>query len=152
MLLEIFKWNDWDLRYSDFCKYLSTQRTRITTSGRQVNNCKNAHKLCKNLPLPENLSLTVSETGCLRFERFRVATMILRIAFFPSDILIFWCIKFRHGQNKFMVIKNNYRAFSDTLIEIYLINKNTVEAPLAVIPKLKDLRNDEGEYWNGYLN
>lgn len=51
-----------------------------------------------------------------------------------------------------MVIKNNYRAFSDTLIEIYLINKNTVEAPLAVIPKLKDLRNDGGEYWNGYLN
>lgn len=51
-----------------------------------------------------------------------------------------------------MVIKNNYRAFSDTLVEIYLINKNTVEAPLAVIPKLKDLRNDEGEYWNGYLN
>lgn len=42
--------------------------------------------------------------------------------------------------------------FSDTFIEIYLIKKNTVEVPLAVILKLKDLRNDEGGYWNGYLN
>lgn len=47
----------------------------------QMNNCKNGHKLCKNLFLP----VTLSETECLKFERFWIAMMVLRIA---SGILI----------------------------------------------------------------
>lgn len=75
---EIFTWNDWDLRQSDISKYLGTGRTRITL-GKQMNNYKNGCKLYTNLSLFENLS----ETGCLRFERFSIAVMIWRIAFFP---------------------------------------------------------------------
>lgn len=41
--------------------------TKITL-GRQMSDYKNGRKLCKNLSLPENLSL--SETGYLGFERF----------------------------------------------------------------------------------
>lgn len=33
-------------------------------------NCKNGHKLHKNLSLPENFSLSETETACLIFVRF----------------------------------------------------------------------------------
>lgn len=83
---EIFVWDDGDSRQSDVSKYLCMEGTKITL-GRQMSDYKNGRKLCKNLSLPENLSL--SETGYLGFERFWIGIMVLRIAFFPSRILIF---------------------------------------------------------------